>query len=122
MTDVPQNFEMHAGDSKRLKVTLVDDANLPIALAGVQLIEWKLARTVRSAAVLTKSIANGGVVVITDQAAVGEVNCGRYDVLIARSDSLSLDGEYEHFCTVRDGGGATQTVMHGRANFMLNLN
>lgn len=116
MTDAPQNFVMHAGDSKRLKITLVDEADIPVPLAGVQTIEWKLGRTVRSVSALNKSLTNGGVVLITDQAGTGQVNCGRFDVLVNNADSINLDGEYVHICTVKDASGATQTVFHGRVN------
>ena len=114
MSDTPQNFNMSAGDSKRLKITLVDEADIPIPLAGVQTIEWNLARSVRSDVALVKIVVNGGVVLITDQAGVGQVNCGRYDVLINHADTLALSGEYVHFCTLKDAAGATQTVFRGR--------
>ena len=114
MNDAPQNFQMNAGDSKRLKITLVDEADIPIPLNGVQTIEWSLARSVRGDAALVKSLANGGVVLITDQAGVGEVNCGRYDVLINHADSVALAGEYLHFCKLKDAAGAAQTVFRGR--------
>ena len=117
---IPQNFTMRSGDSKTLEVTVRDSNGVPIALAGTASAEWKLARTARSTAALTKTISNG-ITLLTDEAAAGEANCGRMNIFISHTDSEALDGEYVHDCLHVDGSGAHSTIFHGRANFTPNL-
>jgi hypothetical protein len=121
MTDgIPQNFTMKSGDSKTLEVTVRDAAGVAIPLAGTPSVEWNLARTVRSAAALTKTLG-AGVTIIATNAALGEVNCGRLDIAISHTDSEALDGEFVHDCLLIDDSGARSTIFQGRANFTPNL-
>jgi hypothetical protein len=116
----PQNFNVRAGDSKVLKVTVTDENGVPLPLAGTQSATWRLARSARGTDILTKTISNG-ITILTDQAAVGEPNCGRLNVLISSADSEALDGEYFHDCQIVDATGATSTVFYGRVNAIPNL-
>lgn len=121
MSDVaPQNFTMAAGDSRVLEVTVRDLAGAPVALAGLQSATWRLAPTERDPFVLNKTIG-AGINVLTTQAGIGEINCGRLDVLITETDSEPLDGEYFHDLHLVDASGAHSTVLKGRANFIPNL-
>lgn len=116
----PQNFAMLAGDSKVLKVTVVDETGTPLPLAGTQSVTWRMARTARSTPVLSKTLASG-VTLIADAAALGGVNCGRLDVRVESADSGPLDGEYFHDCQIVDASGARSTIFYGRANVTPNL-
>lgn len=121
MNDIdPQNFEMAAGDSKVLKVTVTDEAGSALPLAGTSSVVWRMARTARSLPVLSKTIADG-VTIITDQAAQGEANCGRIDIRIESAESAPLDGEYFHDCHLVDATGAHSTIFYGRIFVSPNL-
>lgn len=117
---LPQNFAMLAGDSKVLKVTVVDETGSPLPLAGTQSVTWRLGRTARSTPVLSKTLA-GGVTIIATDAGAGQANCGRMDVRIDTADSDPLDGEYVHDCQIVDAAGARATIFHGRAVINPNL-
>lgn len=110
---LPQNFTLSAGAGLVLKITVFDDAGEPIPLAGTQSVTWKLARSVRSAPVLTKML-DAGATIITDDAAQGGANCGRLDVQIDAADSAVLDGEYFHDCRLVDAAGDTSRIFYGR--------
>lgn len=116
----PQNFAVLAGDSKVLKVTVTDENGVPLPLAGTLSATWRLARSRRGADLLTKALGSG-VTILTDQAAAGEANCGRLNILISSADSEALDGEYFHDCQIVDATGAQSTVFFGRVNVTPNL-
>lgn len=121
MTDfAPQNFSMKSGDSKTLEVTVRNANGVPIALAGTSVMTWRLARTARSTPALSKTIG-AGITIIATNAAAGEANCGRCDIVISAVDSELLDGEYFHDCHMIDVAGAHITIFEGRANFTPNL-
>ena len=110
---LPQNFTLSAGAGLILKITVFDEAGDPIPLAGTQSVAWKLARTARSAAVLTKTLGNGATI-ITDDAGQGGTNCGPLNVQIDAADSADLDGEYFHDCRLVDVAGDTSRIFYGR--------
>lgn len=110
---LPQNFTLSAGAGLILKITVFDDAGSPVPLAGTQSVTWKLARTARRTAVLTKTLG-AGATIITDDAAQGGANCGRLDVQIDAGDSADLDGEYFHDCRLLDAAGDTSRIFYGR--------
>lgn len=110
---LPQNFTLSAGAGLILKVTVFDDAGNPVPLAGTQSVIWTLARTPRSATVLTKALGDG-VTIATENAGQGGANCGRLDVRIDAADSLELDGEYFHDCRLIDAAGDASRIFYGR--------
>lgn len=110
---LPQNFTLSAGAGLILKITVFDEAGDPIPLAGTQSVTWKLARTARSASVLSKTLG-AGATIITDDAAQGGANCGRLDVQIDAADSADLDGEYFLDCRLLDANGDTSRIFYGR--------
>lgn len=111
---VPQNFVMASGSHLMLKVTVFNNDGHPTPLTNVDAAVWRLTRDNRSAPLLTKTIGQG-VTIITDQAAAGQVNCGRLNVLISASESADLVGEYLHECSVSVGSTWTGRIFHGRA-------
>lgn len=110
---LPQNFTMAAGDQRVLKVTVFDEAGVPVPLAGSTAVTWKLGRTARSVPALAKSLG-AGITLATEQASAGQANCGRLDVLISAADSAELVGEYVHECRMIDAAGAPARIFHGR--------
>jgi hypothetical protein len=121
MTDfVPQNFTMKSGDSKTLEVTVRDANGVPIPLAGTSAMTWRAARTARSAPALSKTIG-AGITILSVNAAAGQSNCGRCDIVITSADSEPMDGEYFHDCHMVDATSAHSTIFQGRANFTPNM-
>lgn len=112
----PQNFSMSRGNNKLLKVTVTDETGTPIDVRLSSAVVWRLARSARSANVLSK-VKDAGVTILTTNAAVGEANCGRMDINLDDSDTVNLDGEYYHDCILTDQAGTKTTIFHGRANF-----
>ncbi|MCP5385952.1 MAG: hypothetical protein H6916_03935 [Novosphingobium sp.] len=110
---LPQNFTMAAGDRRVLKVTVFDEAGDPVPLAGTTAVTWKLGRTARSVPVVSKGLGDG-VTLATDQAAAGQANCGRLDVLIDTADSADLIGEYLHECRMTAADGTPTRIFYGR--------
>lgn len=110
---LPQNFTLSAGAGLILKVTVFDGAGNPVPLAGTQSVIWTLARTPRSATVLTKTLGEG-VMVATADAGQGGANCGRLDVQLDAADSTALDGEYFHDCRLIDAAGDASRIFYGR--------
>lgn len=110
---LPQNFTLAAGDRRVLKVTVFDETGAPLPLADASLATWSLGRTDRSTPVLTKTLEDG-VTLATVQAAAGQANCGRLDVLITPADTADLIGEYFHECRVTAADGTTARIFYGR--------
>lgn len=128
---LPANFRVLSGSHFMLKVTVVDETGEPTPLrlpeVGVGLdgrllgAVWTLARDSRSAPLLTKTI-DQGITIITEEAAEGEANCGRLNVLITADDTADLRGEYFHNCHLIEGTGQgeegwTGRIFYGRAWF-----
>lgn len=110
---LPQNFKLSAGSGLILKITVFDDAGVPVPLAGTQSVTWKLGRTANSSPVLTKTLG-AGATIITNDAGLGGANCGRLDVRIDAGDSAVLNGEYFHDCRLLDAAGDTSRIFYGR--------
>src|SRR5262245_56542261 len=79
------DFEMFAGDSKTLRVTVKDDAGQPVDLANAE-IRFEMARYAGSAPLVVKSLGDG--ITIIDQSA------GRFDVALLPADTEELRGCY----------------------------
>lgn len=105
MTATRQDFEMMAGDDKRLEVTVLDEDDVAVDLTGATAIRWKLARSVRSTALVSYSL--GGNIAVIDAAA------GRFNVTIDGADTESLKGLHYHEADIVDASGKTGTVIYG---------
>lgn len=98
-------FEMFAGDDRRLRVTVTDDAGQPKSLAGAS-IDWVMAQTPTSAPVLTKTLGSGIVVVDEDG--------GVFDVVLVETDTADkTPAHYAHQSRVVDAAEDTVTVVSG---------
>ena len=100
------NFEMHQGDTKRLRVSVQDPAGQPISLVGAQSIKWWVAKKVTSTTrLLEKSVGSG---ITVTSAANGELT-----VSIEPEDTDDVVGDYYHEREVIDSAGDIGTVLRG---------
>jgi hypothetical protein len=99
------DFAMVRGDTKRLEVTLRNDAGVAQDIAGNS-IRWRIGKTVAGPSLLSKAIASGITVV--------DAPTGRFDVLITAAESaVFTPGTFYQECEVIDGSGNVSTVFRG---------
>jgi hypothetical protein len=108
MTDEGQNFEMYAGESKVLTVTVKDEAAALIDLTGVS-IEWIVKRFEDDVTgLITKTVGHG--ITLSNQV----TDKGEFTITLAPADTESLGGaSYYHEAEVTDVGGNVSTVTRG---------
>ncbi len=107
------DFDMFAGDTKTLEVTVRDAAGAVVDISGATAIRWKLARTVNAAPKVEKAMGTG--VTIVDGPA------GRFDVPILNADTETLSGEFYHEAEVILSDGTIGTVLSGTATIKRTL-
>jgi hypothetical protein len=103
-----QNFSMSEGDTKVLECTLLDGDGAIVDLTGAS-IRWKLARSVHAPALISKATSDGGVEI------VAPASLGRFNVLLAPTDTEGKPGTYYHEAEVIGSDGAIETVLTGTA-------
>lgn len=100
MTVKNQNFEMYAGDTKNIEITISS-----VNLAGAS-VKWAAKKTIYDAVpALYKDTAGG--ITITDAAA------GKFTIALAPADTADLSGKYYHEAEVTDQSGNVSTVTTG---------
>lgn len=105
MTQKNQNFEMFAGDTKDIVVTVDDGDGIPVNLTGAS-IKWVLKKaTVTGAQQVLKTMANG--IFLTDPLA------GEFTVRLATADTNAISGKFYHEAEVTDSSGNVSTVFTG---------
>ena len=88
------DFSMHSGDTRRLEITIVDENSAAVNLSTAT-ITWALSKkdsasvAPKGSALLTKTLANGGITIVSAAA-------GRCDVDLASSDTVTFSGDYYH--------------------------
>jgi hypothetical protein len=108
-----QNFEIHAGDSRDIVVTVTDSQGGAFDLTGAA-IAWQLARSAGSTSpAVSKSL--GGGIAITDGPN------GVFTVTLDPADTAALSGLYYHEAEVTDGAGNRSTVLSGVATVIPTL-
>lgn len=106
------NFDMHAGDSKLLRITVTDASTGAVFnLTGCSAI-WEASRelgaspfTFYSDPVVSKSTTDG--IAITDP------TNGILEITLASVDTRGFQGNYYHELSVTDTSGNEQTVLVG---------
>lgn len=106
------NFQMVAGDSKSLVVTVKDGAGLAVNITGAT-IKWRAARSFGKSAIISKSTASG--IQITDGAN------GQFTVTLDPADTNSLLGVYYHEAEVTSTNNEISTVISGTMKINPNL-
>ena len=113
MSHKVQNFQIHAGDSRELVVTVSDSQGAAVDLSGAA-IAWQLARSAGAAApAVAKALGSG--IVITDGPN------GVFTVMLDPADSETLSGLYYHEAEVTDAAGQRSTVLSGVATVVPTL-
>lgn len=97
MTTINQNFNIVAGDSKNIVVTVTKNDGTPLNLAGAS-IRWGFSDVI-------KDVTNG--VIITDA-----VN-GQFTVVLKPADTEGKSGKQKHEAEITDQFGNVSTVMRG---------
>jgi hypothetical protein len=96
-----QNFEMFAGDTKYIVVTV---SNVNLTGASVK---WAMKKTIFNATPdVHKDTVSGGIN-ITDAAA------GKFTITLAPTDTTDISGSYYHEAEVTDAIGNVSTVLAG---------
>ena len=107
MSTAPEfDFEMHQGDTKRLRVTVVDETGAAKSLVGAQNIRWWVARKVTSTTKLIQKSTTGGIV-------VNDASGGILTIEIDPADTQAVSGEYYHELEVVDAADDVGTVLRG---------
>lgn len=86
-------FEMKAGDTKYIVVSVVNDAGEPVVISGAS-IKWIIARKRNSSHLVTKTVGSG--ITIT--------GASEFTVKLNPSDTLSLFGEYYNEAEIIESG------------------
>ena len=110
MTSEDQNFEMYAGESKVITVTVMDDATppVPIDLTGAS-IEWIVKRSEDDAVGLITKTVGAGIALLNQTTHKGE-----FTITLAPADTASLGGaSYYHEAEVTDVATNVSTVTRG---------
>jgi len=107
MTSEDQNFELYAGDSKDIVVTVTDSNGAAVNLTNFTIF-WKLTLLpTSSTALISKAVGTG--IVKTNPSG------GIFTVTITNTDTATLAGCYYHEAKIVDGSSNEFTVTSGRA-------
>ena len=102
--DMISDFNMVAGDTKTLVVTVKDSSGNPVNIAGAAIL-WRASRSIRKTAALSKEVNDG--IVISDGPN------GQFTVSLDPADTDDMHGEYYHEAQVTALDGTISTVLRG---------
>lgn len=107
MSAAPEfNFEMHQGDTKRLRISIKDPSGTAVSLIGAQSIKWWVAKRVTSTTrFLEKTVGDG---ITVDDAAGGLLT-----ISLDPEETEDVSGDYYHELEVIDSAGDIGTVLRG---------
>ena len=114
----PQNFTMVSGDDKVIRVTITDDGTATgevIDLTGLKSAIWKLARSVRSAPLVKKTLTPDDLYVNPDPGGIVVTNAvgGVLEITLLPVDTDALSRDYYHELQIQDALNNRRTVMVG---------
>ncbi len=102
---IPVDFEMRSGDFMPIEVTVKDEAGVVVDITSFT-IKWGLYDgPILGAELFVYTIGSG--IVVVDAAN------GRFDVQIAKADTIALAGRYYHEAEITDTASNPKTVMVG---------
>lgn len=104
-----QNFEMNAGDSKKIIVPVVDEAGILLDLTGA-IVRWRLGRGPSIPPLLEKESPAG----IT-------IEGTRFVITLEPADTQLLKGKFYHEAELTEIDGTVSTVMIGTAYIKSNF-
>lgn len=112
------NFEMTAGDARKLLIPVVDGDGAAVSLDNA-LVRWQLSRAEGTPpAIIEKSSDAGGVAILPPES--GE-EVWSIEVDLAPEDTQDLKGRYFHQAQVIDEAGDPSTVLRGYGRFSRSL-
>ena len=104
-----QNFELVAGDTVNLNITVTDKAGSKNLASAT--IKWGMWDDVAQALILSKAIDDG--ITVTSPLA------GQFTVTLSPGDTLTVSpGKYTHECEVTDAGGNVSTILIGAVTIL----
>jgi hypothetical protein len=103
MTETGQNVEIYRGDSKVLRVTVVDENNLSVDISSFN-IEYVLYK--KDITYLSKTIGSG-------ISFVGGGTTGIFDINYLPVDTENIYGNFFHECEITDPTSQVSTVFTG---------
>jgi hypothetical protein len=106
MTAKNQNFEMVAGDTKNVVVTVAGTD-----LTGAT-IKWALKKSVSSTVANVSKTTSDGI-------SISDAAGGVFTIALAPADTVNLKNDYYHEAEVTDQQGNVSTVMTGRISILL---
>lgn len=104
MTKKNQNFEMYAGDTKDIVITVTNANGAVVNLSGAS-VRWALKKNVSASQNAYKTTSSG--VTLTSPSA------GVFTVRLSAGDTQGLQGRYYHEAEVTDVLGNVSTVTTG---------
>jgi cupin superfamily acireductone dioxygenase involved in methionine salvage len=86
MSHAIEDFDLHAGDDKILRVTVYedDDMTIPADISAATQIRWGMALSATAAALFTKTMS-GGQIAFTDTGMDGQ-----FDITLDKADTVNL--------------------------------
>lgn len=110
------HFEMCAGDTRRINISLVDQLGAPMSIADCT-VRWQASRGTAerfsATPLITKTIGAG--IEVTDEFG------GRLTVHLAPSDTENLAGDFYHELELRDATGDVSTPIRDTFTLLRNL-
>lgn len=113
MTSQQQDFEMFAGDTKKIDIpdgVIDEDTGDPVDLTNAE-IEWQL-RDKYGDETLVSKLNSGSDLTVTDASA------GTFYVMIRPDDTQNQEGDYQHRIIVTESDGTTSTVTVGQITIL----
>lgn len=99
-----QNFQMVAGDSKTLVITVRNSVGDPVNITG-STIKWQAARSLGKASIISKTTSSG--------ISLSDPTNGIFTVTLNPDDTEDLRGVYHHEAQVTDASNNISTVLSG---------
>lgn len=106
MTTKNQNFEMYAGNTKNIVVTVAD-----VNLTGAT-VKWAMKKTIYDAEPAVAKTTAAGI-------AVTDATTGIFTVTLFPADTRNLSGTYQHEAEITDAPGNVSTVLTGQLTIHL---
>lgn len=109
MTAKGQNFEMFQGDTKRLRISIVDDDDVAVPLTNCS-INWVLYKQTSKQIVITKTTSDG--ITVEDESG------GIIVILLEPEDTENLLGQFTQEGELTDGTGTISTIFIGSVKIL----
>lgn len=98
---------MVSGDTKKLRVRVIQPDRSPYSLAEMLTGVWKVAKTVKATAVITKTMADDQITPVQD----GEN--WYIEIDLEAADTEDLSGSFYHECQITKSDGTVATPFSG---------